>query len=105
MVFDFSKKQIQVHRKTVPMELTETRHPALSIFELGPGPDSLGDLGEEQRRRAQHEWLAALESDLGVKVIAEMPDAQAPTWTSTLGRLQRFGQTLVPSPSPPMSSV
>ena len=36
----------------------------------------MGDLGEEQRRRAQHEWLAALASDLGVKVIAEMPDAQ-----------------------------
>ena len=47
----------------------------------GPGeanahePQFFGDFGEEQRKRKVQQWLDLLESDLGVKVIAELPEA------------------------------
>ena len=39
------------------------------------GSEASTDFGEEQRRKKVQTWLDLLESDLGVKVIAELPDA------------------------------
>ena len=36
-----------------------------------------GDFEEEQRKRKVQQWLELLESDLGGKVISELPDAEA----------------------------
>ncbi|OLQ12139.1 Transposon Ty1-DR1 Gag-Pol polyprotein [Symbiodinium microadriaticum] len=36
-----------------------------------------GDFGAEARRRRDQQWLDMLENDLGVKVIRELPDAEA----------------------------
>ena len=38
-------------------------------------PDFFGDFGEQRRRENERQWLDLLESDLGVKVIQQLPDA------------------------------
>ena len=60
---------------------------APAFYETQPDEDQIpddrapneffGDFGVEARRRRDQQWLDMLENDLGVKVIRELPDAEA----------------------------
>ena len=41
-----------------------------------PEPQFFGELGEKERKRRVAHWLGLLESDLGIKVIRDLPDAE-----------------------------